>query len=232
MRASRSSSASAQDNLFDITEVDTTTTDESNTLGNSTTTSSDSTDHNDSTTSSGSSRDSSTTSSNVGSTTEGSTTNNSTSTSSSGDNSTTSSDEEEQNGDTFDLGSNFPSNYLSQRKRVKQRQAAQRAQQQGQRQQRNGRGARRKKSRPGSTNTLIMKGVVQDEDDSSVMTGMTDATGMHSVSSQATNQANNMRTPMSIGGGPTSDSSVMTGISCATEKVANTGGGGVGIFNL
>lgn len=217
--------------MFDITEVDTSNTDESITVGNGTTTSSDSTDDNDSTTSSGSSSDGSTTSSDAHSTTDGSTTNNSTTssddngTTSSDDNgsttSTTSSDDEDEEDDTFELGVDLPSNYLSQRRKVKQRQAMARAQQRG------GDGAKRKKPSTGPNNNLILTGAVEDEDNASVMTGMTGATGMHSVSSQATNQVNNrMVLPMSIGG-LGDDSSVMTGVtgvSGATRKVANTGG--------
>jgi hypothetical protein len=81
-----------------------------------------------------------------------------------------------------------------------------------------------------------MSGGVPGEDDNSVMTGMTGATGTHSMASAATAQAKNVMAgarggPMSGGG---DDASVMTGImSAATNRVANTtpftgGGGGVG----
>lgn len=60
------------------------------------------------------------------------------------------------------------------------------------------------------------------------MTGMTGATGMHSLSSVATAQAKNANAciPMSIGGGD--DMSVMTGVSAATQQVTNRGRVGIG----
>merc|ERR1739845_75842 len=128
--------------------------------------------------------------------------------------STTSSDDEEEGGDTFDLGPGIPSNYITQRREVRQRQAMARAKQQ--------RGSKRaRKPSTGTNNNIIMTGTVEDEDNTSVMTGMTGATGMHSLSSQATNQVDNTRVPISIGGGD--DGSTMTGVSGATRKVANTG---------
>jgi len=223
----------------DTDNTNTDTEDDANTFGNGTTTSSDSTDDHDSTTSSGSSSDdSSTTSSDRGTTTDGSTTTSSrggttrsgskeTTTSGSDNDSTTSSDDEKEGGDQFDLGPSFHSNFMRERRGVRQRQARTRKQQQD-----GGRGekAGKRSSKPSTApnNNLIMTGVVED-DNMSVMTGMTGATGMHSVSSQATAQMNNTRVPMSIGGGD--DMSVMTGatgVSGATRKVSNIGGGGGG----
>mmetsp|Transcript_42512 Transcript_42512/g.89247 ORF Transcript_42512/g.89247 Transcript_42512/m.89247 type:complete len:912 (+) Transcript_42512:46-2781(+) len=229
----------------DNTDTDNTNTDTDDTFGKSTTTSSSS--DRDSTTSSGSSSDdSSTTSSDRGST-EGSTTtssrgsttrsgsketstststsdedNNSTTTSTSDNDSTTSttsSDEEDSEAeDQFELGPSFHSNFLKAR-------AAGRTRRQEQRQ-----AARQRSSKP-STNTnnnLIMTGGVE-EDSVSVMTGMTGATGMHSVSSQATAQVKNTKVPGSIGGDDVSVMTSATGLSGATRKVSNTGGGG-GIY--
>jgi len=245
MRRSTNSRASAGSHRrstrsaeFDTTDTDNTNTDTDNTdtdnTGNGTTTSSDSTDDdNNSTTSSGSdSSNSSTTSSDRGSTTEESTTTSSrgsttrsgskdtTSTSTSDDsdnstNSTSSSDDDSEQGDQFELGAGFDKNFIRKRRNVRKRWSAAKPSP-------GGGNPRSKPNTNTNSNNLVMTGTV-DDDNMSVMTGMTGATGMHSLSSVATNQVKNKNpiVPMSVGGGD--DMSVMTGVSAATRKVANTG---------
>lgn len=217
---------------FDSTDTDNTDTDD-NTAGRGT--SSSSTDDNNSTTSSGSrSSRSSTTSSDRRSTTEGTSTSDddrettSTSTSdddketttststSDGDKSSSSGDSEKD--DDFDINSmtSSHSNFMLQRRNLRRRSKGRNL-------------GPTTRSKPKS-NLVIAGGT--GEDDNSVMTGMTGATGTHSMASAATAQAKNVvsggqRTPINVGGGD--DTSVMTGImSAATNRVANTTTSGAG----
>ena len=214
----------SRDVNFDSTDTDNTDTDE-NTAGRGT--SSSSTDDNNSTTSSGSSR-SSTTSSDRRSTTEGTSTSDdekettststsdddketTTSTSTSDDDKSSSSGDSEKD-DDFDINSmaSSHSNFMLQRRNLRRRSKGRNL----------GPTTRAKKPK---SNLVLLGGA--GEDDNSVMTGMTGATGTHSMASAATAQAkNNMvgaqRAPMNVGVGD--DASVMTGImSAATNRVAN-----------
>ena len=225
----------SRDVNFDSTDTDNTDTDTAERGG----TSSSSTDDNNSTTSSGSrSSRSSTTSSDRGSTTDGTSTSDdekettststsdddkeTTSTSTSDDDKSSSSGDSEEE-DDFDVNSmaSSRSNFMLQRRNLRRRSKGRKL-------------GPTTHSKPKSN--LVITGGVPGEDDSSVMTGMTGATGTHSMASAATAQAKNVmagarRGPMSGGG---DDASVMTGImSAATNRVANTkpftgGGGGVG----
>lgn len=224
----------SRDVNFDSTDTDNTDTDE-NTAGRGT--SSSSTDDNNSTTSSGSrSSRSSTTSSDRGSTTEGTSTSDdekettststsdddketTTSTSTSDDDKSSSSGDSEKD-DDFDINSmaSSHSNFMLQRRNLRRRSKGRDL------------GPTTRAKNPKS-NLVILGGT--GEDDNSVMTGMTGATGTHSMASAATAQAkNNMvgarRELMNVGGG--GDTSVMTGImSAATNRVANiTSGTGAG----
>ena len=229
----------SRDVNFDSTDTDNTDTDTAERGG----TSSSSTDDNNSTTSSGSrSSRSSTTSSDRGSTTDGTSTSDdekettststsdddkeTTSTSTSDDDKSSSSGDSEEE-DDFDVNSmaSSRSNFMLQRRNLRRRSKGRKL-------------GPTTHSKPKSN--LVITGGVPGEDDSSVMTGMTGATGTHSMASAATAQAKNVmwggrrRGPMSGGGGGDDDASVMTGImSAATNRVANTkpftgGGGGVG----
>jgi len=197
----------SRDVNFDSTDTDNTDTDD-NTAGQGT--SSSSTDDNNSTTSSGSrSSRSSTTSSDRRSTTDGTSTSDddkeTTSTSTSDDDketttSTSTSDDDKSSSsggsekdDDFDINSmaSSHSNFMLQRRNLRRRSKSRNL-------------GPTTRSKPKSN--LVMSGGA-GEDDNSVMTGMTGATGTHSMASAATAQAkNNMmaaaqRAPMNVGSG-------------------------------
>ena len=206
----------SRDVNFDSTDTDNTDTDD-NTAGQGT--SSSSTDDNNSTTSSGSrSSRSSTTSSDRRSTTDGTSTSDddkeTTSTSTSDDDketttSTSTSDDDKSSSsggsekdDDFDINSmaSSHSNFMLQRRNLRRRSKSRNL-------------GPTTRSKPKSN--LVMSGGA-GEDDNSVMTGMTGATGTHSMASAATAQAkNNMmaaaqRAPMNVGSGEDSFANTTT----------------------